>query len=171
MTKYLLNENIHGYEKITVNDLDKTVESDSMFIIIIDKNCDSNTNGYYKFINSALKHRNRVILVSIDDENRSFKPLASLMFLFEAYDVYQIEDRESISAPYLLKIIDREPDFTEVQTFIGGDVTAYSDISTILFGIESLVEEGNEDKLKDFLETHMISIENLTTTLNNMKKT
>ena len=44
-------------------------------------------------------------------------------------------------------------------------------MSMILFGIESLLEEGNEAALKDFLEEHMVSIENLTTSLNFMKKT
>lgn len=171
MTKYLVNENIHGYEKITCEDLDKTNNSGNLFVIIIDKSCDGDVNKYYKLINSALRNNNRVILISINDENKIFKTLASLMTTFYSYDIYQVEEKESISAPYLLKLEERHPDITEVQTYISGDVTSYSDITTILFGIESLVDEGNIDALKSFIEEHITSIENLTTAINNMKKT
>lgn len=171
MVKYLINENIHGYEKITVNDDKAFTERDNMFVLIIDKNCDKNVGSYYRALTQALKNNNRVIMVSIDDENKAFKPLASLLITYNNYDIYQVIDRESISAPYLLKLEDREPDYTEVRTYVGGDVTAYSEMSTILFGIENLIDEGNEAGLKNFLEEHMLSIENLTTTLNNMKKT
>ena len=58
---------------------------------------------------------------------------------------------------------------SEVQAYIGGDVTAYSDMSTILFGIESLVEEGNIDGLKNYVEDRILSIEKLTVTLNNIE--
>lgn len=171
MVKYLINENIHGYERITVKDTEATNNKDNLFVIILDKSCDNDTGNYYKLISNALKNNNRVILVSVDDENKSFRPLASLMTTFNNYDIYQVQDKESISAPYLLKLEDRKPDLTEVQTFIGGDITAYSDMNTILFGIESLVDEGNDKGLKEFVEKHLISIENLTSTLNNMKKT
>ena len=171
MTKYLLNENIHGYEKITVEDVEKADGSNNLFVIIIDKGIDNLTGQYYKFINRALKNKNRVIAVGLNDENKSFRPIASMMTTFNNYDIYQVEAKEDVSAPYLLKLEDRKPDLAEVQTFIGGDVTAYSDMSTILFGVESLVEEGNIEGLRNYVQEHMMSIENLTVTLNNMKKT
>lgn len=171
MTKYLINENIHGYDKISVNDIDKANSLNSLFVVIIDKSCDSEVAKYYKFINRALKNNNRVITVGVNDENVAFKPIASMMTTFNSYDIYQVDGREYISANYLLTLEDREPDMAEVQAYIGGDVTAYSDMSTILFGIESLVEEGNIEGLKNYVEDRMLSIEKLTVTLNNMKKT
>lgn len=171
MTKYLINENIHGYDKISVNDIDKANSLNSLFVVIIDKSCDSEVAKYYKFINKALKNNNRVITVGVNDENVAFKPIASMMTTFNSYDIYQVDGREYISANYLLTLEDREPDMAEVQAYIGGDVTAYSDMSTILFGIESLVEEGNIEGLKNYVEDRMLSIEKLTVTLNNMKKT
>lgn len=171
MTKYLINENIHGYDKISVNDIDKADSMNSLFVVIIDKSCDSEVAKYYKFINKALKNNNRVITVGVNDENVTFKPIASMMTTFNSYDIYQVDGREYISANYLLTLEDREPDMAEVQAYIGGDVTAYSDMSTILFGIESLVEEGNIDGLKNYVEDRILSIEKLTVTLNNMKKT
>ena len=171
MTKYLINENIHGYDKISVNDIDKANSLNSLFVVIIDKSCDSEVAKYYKFINKALKNNNRVITVGVNDENVVFKPIASMMTTFNSYDIYQVDGREYISANYLLTLEDREPDMAEVQAYIGGDVIAYSDMSTILFGIESLVEEGNIEGLKNYVEDRMLSIEKLTVTLNNMKKT
>lgn len=171
MTKYLINENIHGYDKISVNDIDKANSLNSLFVVIIDKSCDSEVAKYYKFINKALKNNNRVITVGVNDENVAFKPIASMMTTFNSYDIYQVDGREYISANYLLTLEDREPDMAEVQAYIGGDVIAYSDMSTILFGIESLVEEGNIEGLKNYVEDRMLSIEKLTVTLNNMKKT
>lgn len=170
MEKYIINENYHGYNKISINDIDKTNESNNIFVVIIDKTCDENTAQYYNFINNALKNINRVIVISVQDQNKTFRPIASMMICFKAYDIYEITDKDNLSAQYLLKLEDREPDFSEVQTYIGGDLTSYSDMNMILFGIESLIEEGNTDALKKFIEEHMISIENLTTSLNNMKK-
>lgn len=171
MTKYMMNESFHGYEKITVNDIEEAEKADNVHIIFIDKKCDEELAKYYNFINKALKNHNRIILVSTADENESFKPLASLLITFNDYDIYEVEDRDSISADYINKLEDREPDYAEVQTYVGGDTTAFSDMSMILFGIESLLEEGNDVALKNFLEEHMLSLENLTTSLNNMKKT
>ena len=69
MTKYLLNENIHGYEKITVDDVEKTDGSNNLFVVVIDKGIDNKTGHYYKFINRALRNKNRVIAVGLNDEN------------------------------------------------------------------------------------------------------
>ena len=171
MTKYIINETYHGYEKITIDNVDIASKQDNLFVIIIDNKCDGELPNYYKFINTAMKNHNRVILISLADKNKSFKPLASLLITFDNYDIYEVESKESLSANYLKALEDREPDYCEVQTYIGGDLTAFSDMSMILFGIESLVEEGNEAALKSFLEEHMLSIENLTTSLNSMKKT
>lgn len=170
MTKYIFNYNMHGYESTTVEEFDSS-KDESLLVVVIDKSCDSNTSAYYKLVDNALKNKNRILLIGVEDENISFKPIASLMITYRAYDIYTVLEKDNISAEYLITIEDREPDLTEVQTYIGGDVTAYTDLSTLLFGIESLVDEGNQEKLKDFLEEHLLSIENMTTTLNNMKKT
>lgn len=171
MQKFIFNSNIHGYRECILKDFDISDKKDSLIIVIIDKTCNETLGDYYFMVNGALKNRNKVILIGIDDENTAFKPLASLMVTYNAYDIYQITSKDALSAKYMLELEKREPDLSEVQTYIGGDVTAYSDMTTILFGIESLIDEGNIDKLKTFLEEHMLSIENLTSTLNSMKKT
>ena len=170
MTKYIFNYNMYGYESRTVNEFESN-EEDNLLVVVIDKSCDGDTAKYYKTIETAIKNRNRVILIGVDDANVSFKPLASMMITYKAYDIYTVIDKDSISAEYLLKLEDREPDLTEVQTYVSGEITAYNELSAILFGIQSLVDEGNTEGLTVFLEERLLSIENMVTTLSNMKKT
>lgn len=171
MEKYIVNNNMHGYTKLDINEYTKDSVKDSLVVLIIDETCVELINKYYTALNNLLSNRNRVIMVGIGDENNAFRVLASLMITYRRYDIYFVSDEEDISASYLLKLEGREPDLHEVQNYIGGDLTAYNDLAEIVFGIESLVDEGSCDKLKDFIENHMLSIENLTETLNLMKKT
>jgi len=171
MTKYMIGDNFQNYEKITVDDLDLTNASDNLFIIIVNKSSDSEIPKYYKFVNNALKKHNRIILIGIDDNGKIFNTLATLMITYESYDIYKIVDKDALSADYLLKIEKRHPDYSEAQTFVGGELTAYSDINMLLFGLQSIIEEGNQDALKPFIEEHAVSFENIVNTLNNMKKT
>lgn len=171
MDKYLINSDLHGYNKQEINSFDASDVKDSLIITVVNKSCDDKVCAYYKMVRNALSNFNRVILIGVDDENRVFKTLACLMTTYRAYDIYTVDSEESLSIKEVLAMEDRHPDLTEVQTYIGGDVTAYSDMSAILFGIESLVSEGNSDKLKEYLNEHMLSIENLTSTLDSMKKT
>ena len=36
MTKYIINETFHGYEKINVDNIDAANQQDSLYIIIVD---------------------------------------------------------------------------------------------------------------------------------------
>lgn len=168
-TSYLINSNIHGYERVNIEDFKFEDKREDTIITIVDKACDDKLAIYYNMFNNTLKNNNRLILIGVNDENKSFKVLASLMVTFQDYNIYQIEDKNSLGAKELQSMCDRTPGIEEVQTFVGGDVTAYSDISTIVFGIESMVSEGNESQLRDFLEQHIISVESLVYTLNYMK--
>lgn len=171
MVKYIINGLVHGYEKATVDKFDAGEVKDSEIVVLVDKACDQKLGSYYKMVSKALKNNNRVILLGAKDDSKSFQTLASLMATFNAYDIYLLEDSDNLTVKKLELIESRVPTYSEVQTFIGGAVTAYADMTTILFGIQSLIDEGNEDKLREFLEEHLDSIENFTTSLNIMKKT
>ena len=100
---------------------------EDMLVVVIDKTCDEKLGMYYRVFTDALKNNNRVVLVGVNDDNKSFKPLASLLVTYNEYGIYQIEDKSTLGAVELQKMCERKPDFSEVQTFIGGDVTAYAD--------------------------------------------
>lgn len=171
MEKYIINDTFYGYTTAAIDDSSLSESDSNLVIAIIDKSCDKDLSKYYSSFNKLLKQHNRIIMVSVTDENKSFKILASLLITFNNYDIYEVAERDTLTVEYFKKLEAREPDYSEVQTYIGGDIVAFSDMSMILFGIESLLEEGNDTALKSFLEEHMVSIENFTTSLNSMKKT
>ena len=170
--KYIVDHKVHGYTPLDITDLAAVNGiTDSEVVIVTSSKCNKSLGDYYKATESLLKHQNRVILIGIEDDNMNyFKSLASLMVTYKAYDIYTVGESDIIAGPYLINIEKREPDISEVQNYIGGDITAYNDLVTILFGIESLVEEGSIEELRDFLEEHILSIENFTSTIDGMKK-
>jgi len=170
MTKYLFNSNIHGYELATIKEFNKDLVKDDLIILIIDKSSEADSSLYYKLVDGAIRSQSRVILISVDDNNSLFDVLASNMIVYKEYDIYQVVNKEAISADYLLKVQDRTPDLTEAQAFLNTDIVAYNDICNILYGIESLVNEGNIDGLKAHVERHIPTIEGLVYTINKMKK-
>ena len=169
MAKYIFGSNIYGYEEHTTENFDKDVEKDDLLIIIVDKTVDDKIKDYYRIVDDALRKNARVVLIGIDDGNKIFNIIASNMVVFKCYDLYQVANKDAISAEYLIKLQERHPSIYEVQTFQDGDVVAYSDICNILYGIESLVEEGNIEGLKSHIERNIKSMDSLVSTINKMK--
>ena len=170
MSKYLFNSNIHGYEASNIETFDKEVTKEDTLIFIVDKTCDEQTSKYYKLVNKALMNQAKVVLISIDDCNRTSGVLASNMLVYGAYGIYKIADREALSANYIIKALEREPDLDEAKVFVDNEVVAYQDMVTVLYGIQSLVSEGNIEGLTNHIERHVTSIEGMVVTLNKMKK-
>lgn len=168
--KYIVNESFTGYEKVAVQSIESTKGNDDLHMVILDNSSDREIPEYYKYISSALKNRNRVILVNTEDDNKGFKLLASLMVNFNSYDIYNMKGKDDLSMEYLSKLEGRNPDFSEVQTYIGGDITAYSELDNIVYGMQSLTEEGREAELRQFIEDNIGTIDNSVNALNVMKK-
>lgn len=170
MPRYSINLDAHGYDKLTTDMETLKGKSNSTVAVGISKANNEEIGKHYKAVEELLKNKNRVMLISSNDENELLKPLASLMVTYNNYDIYITDEIGAVDADYLREIESRTPSLEEVQSYIGGDVTAYNDLMTILFGIQSLVLEGKEDKLRAFLDEHVKSIEMLSTTFNGMKK-
>lgn len=168
MEKYVVGLDMHGYDKLEIDDA-KLRSNIVNVTIVLDENSTKPLKDYYNTISAVLRMGGNVNLISIGDKSDKFKPLASLMTTYRNYNIYKVTDRESITASYLKKIESRKPSFDEVQTYIGGDVAAYSEMSTLMIGIENLVEQGDMNGLSSFLEQHMSSIESLTSALDYMK--
>lgn len=170
MDKLIVGHKVFGYDTVNVKD-PKLVESKTEVELVIVTSALSNEplKDYYKAVVNVLKNRGNVILIGVKEESSLFRPLAALMASYRAYDIYTVMDKEVITAPYLKAIENRKPDFNEVQTYIGGDIAAYTEMSTLMIGIEELVQQGNIENLQNFLEQHMASIESLTNVLDYMK--
>jgi archaellum component FlaC len=169
--KFIVGYKAFGYDTIEVTDnrLENPVNGDSEVVIVLDENSTNPLKDYYKAVLGMLKSNNKVILIGVGESNKLFKPLAALMASYRAYDIYNVVKRDVITTPYLEKLEKREPDFNEVQTYIGGDIAAYTEMSTLMIGIDAMVQQGELDKLANFLEQHMSSIESLSSALDYMK--
>ena len=81
------------------------------------------------------------------------------MVSYRDYNIYKVDSISLITEEYVRAIEERTPDLTEVQQYIGGDISAYSELTTILIGINNLVNNGDMDGLKVFIEQHVESID------------
>lgn len=170
MTKYIVGYNVHGYRETSLNDEGLKNNNDSSVVIVISSKTESGEIGkYYKLVDLCIKNNRKVILISTEENNKVFKALARLMTSYRKYDIYYTPSIETVNAKYLETLESREPDFSEVQTFIGGDITAYADASNMIYGLESLVSAGDTEGLKVFFEQHKNSIEELGNVLDYMK--
>lgn len=170
MDNYIVNHAIHGFNMVKIDSPELKTIKGSIVVYVLSKAVSEVIKDNYNAVTSLLKNHNRVIFIGEDSSLESFKAVASLMVTYGAYDIYTVNSIDDITGPYLKKVIDRTPDITEVRTYVGGDISAYSDIIPILFGIESFVENGDTENLVKFIEEHMSSIENISTVVNHLKK-
>lgn len=171
MEKYIINGSLHQYTRLEAGDKEKASEiKDSLVVAIIDKELDDRFVSLYEMIHSLLCNGNRVVLVGITDDNKSFTPIASLLVQYRAYDIYTVTMKSVVSDEWVTKVTSRKADLNEVQNYLGGDLVSYSDLTSLLIGIENIIEEGNLESLKDFVEKYMPTLETLSNTLNHMKK-
>ena len=173
MAKYMMNSDFGGYDQISIDDTSKInkLTSDDTIFLVVDDNIDNSIAKYYSPVSSLLRSGVKVILINnLESENKAFKVLASLLVNWNDYNIYEVAGNEVITDEYLIKLDNRHPDYGEIQTYIGGDVSATSNMGQILFGIESLVEEGDIDRLKSYVEENMQSISSMTAAIDAMKK-
>lgn len=169
MEKYIINHEVSGIKTKKINDLDLVTGRDNICILVLDETANDNLAVYYNKVLEILLSPNRLILVSIEGSNNIEKAICTLMSSYRVYDMYKVVSKEVVDVDYCEDIQSRKPTFDEIQTFIGGDITAYSDINTILIGIENLVREGNLDGLQLFLEQHLSTISNFTEVVDYMR--
>lgn len=170
MRRYIVNSKMPGFTPAEITD-EVLKDKDALVLVVLSSDSGAVLSDYYNSIRDMLAAQARVILVGVGDEPSDiFFPLTTMMAGYKAYDVYQIKSLSILNSTYVEKLIERKPSFEEVQSFIGGKVTAYSELSTLIIGIESMVNEDKIDGLKVFLSRHMPSIENMITTIEYFKK-
>ena len=169
MERYIVNSKMPGFTSVDIDDK-SLLGRDKIILVIANEEIDDHLSKYYTSIKEILISGGRVMLIGVGDKSRAFLPLASLMVCYSAYDIYMVQTMDIVTVPYINSLIERKPSFEEVQSFIGGKVTAIGDIDTIILGIQSLVNDNNIDGFKVFLEQHMPSIESMMVTIDYLKK-
>lgn len=166
MHKYIVNGNFIGYEEIDLDE-NKDIKNSLVIFILNDKKIE--IVKYYSAIKKFVRGNNKVIVIGTDKDD-NFELLASLMVSMDRYDIYLVNEYSDITVNYLETCEEREPDYTEVQNFIGGDITAIDSIVDILFNIESMVYNEDIDTLNKFIRENERTISNMSTAFNRIRK-
>lgn len=171
MQKLIINHTITGFNKVEItDDILQRITKDDIIVLVLDKSTNKMLSTYYDTVLAAITKGAKLITIIVGKESDIRKSICNLMTLYHNYNVYKVDSKETITTEYVEELIGRAPSFVEIQSFIGGDVSAYSDISNILLGINDLVSHGDLDGLRSFIESHILSIEALTSTIDYMRR-
>lgn len=170
MERFLLNGSLHAYTRLVVGDEKTPSIKGTVVVIICDTELNDRFSELYKMTDTLLKNGNRLVLVSVEDKNKVFMPLASLLMLYRNYDIYRVDIKSIVTADWLERVLERHPDYNEVQNYVSAEMMAYTDLSNLFITVEDKVKSGDVDGLRDFVEKNTPVLEMLTLTLNNMKK-
>lgn len=168
MINYIVGYDLYGYNKIDITDSQLNAQ-DIHCVVVIDKDCDNRLPDYYNSLKNMLKLRHNIILIGIDDGNKIFNTLAYLMASYGEYNIYTVVSKDIITQNYIKTLKNRKPNFMEIQTYLSGEIMAYSDIDAIMIGLENIVQDGNVELVKPFLNKYVNSVESFVNTISYMK--
>lgn len=170
MARYIINHSLDGYETVNILDTKLTDTDDNTIILVLDETTSDKLQDYYERVIDILLSKNRLYVIVVGKESKIRKAICTLVTNYRNYNLYKVDSKTTITKDYIDTIIERLPTIDEVQSFMGGDISGYSDINVILLGIDDLVSRGDLEGLKRFIEEHLISIEGLTSAVDYMKK-
>lgn len=166
-----VNFSVDGYSKLDILD-DKLVECrDSTVIIALDESTSNSLYDYYNTVRNLLIHKNRVIVVVIGEESKIRKQICMLAASYRNYDIYSVLDKGSLNSEYIETLLEREPTIEEVETFIGADITAYSEMNDILLKLCEKVTVSDIDNLAELILQNKEMIQCFPSLIDYMKKT
>lgn len=171
MANYIINgtEDIKAFINTNIDD-ERLFSKDANVILILDEGTNEKLYDYYNNVLRLIIESNKLVILIVGKEVKIRKAICNLMASYRNYNMYLVEDRDIIDEDYLSNIIEREPSYEEVQTFIGGDISGYSEISTIVIGINSIINSGELEGLKTFINNHINSIRAFPEIIDYMKK-
>ena len=170
MDKYIVGYSLQGYLDLDLNSDSLNEIKDSLVIVVLDEKSNGKLYTYYSAVRSLIVSNNKVILLLIEAKSPIRKQISMLLMSYRNYNIYTLDDRSIIDREYLATIEGREPSEDEVTTFVGSDITAYSEINDILLRLTSKVEESDIDGLREIIESKRDSIEGFVDIIDYMKK-
>lgn len=169
MSKFIINHSVNGYQNTDIKNND-IYNRDNTVILVLDESTSNKLVEYYDACTKMLSAGTKLCIIMVGKDSKIRKSICNLAANYRNYNLYKVDSKETVTEEYANTIIEREPTIDEVQSFIGGDISGFSDINIILTGIDDLVNHGDIDGLKTFIESHIHSIDNLTTVIDYMKK-
>lgn len=170
MDKYIVNYNIQGLLRKQITDKELTEGEDNLVVVVLDKSTNDQLYTYYNRIRDIILSKNKVILIIVGEESDISKPISMLMGAYRKYDIYKVESLDYVDSSYIDEINEHTPTYEEVQLYIGGDITAYFELNTILLEIDKFIKNMDTEGLIDFLEKNIISVSKFTDVVDYMKQ-
>lgn len=170
MGKYIINHSVNGYTKVDILDTVITDTKDNIIVLVLDDSTNDRLSDYYERVTDILLSDNRLYIIIVGKESRIRKAICTLACNYRNYNMYKVDSKGTVDSEYIDTIVSRLPTYDEVQSFVGGDIAAYSDLNTIIIGIEDCAANGDIEGIKNLVEKHINSVENLTSIVDYMKK-
>lgn len=169
MGKFIVNASVFGFMKEEIKSEKLLKEVDSDIVIVITQIIKDETKDYYDAVKKLVKN-NRIYVVTDNSDLEIFKVIASYLISVDCYNIYKLSSISLLDIKYTESLLQRKPDFSEVQSFIDSDIVAEADINEIVLAIEDAAASGNVDILKTVLEDKLGSVYGVQAALSRMKK-
>ena len=168
---YIINHDVDGFERIDIADNRLSTCKDCTVIIVLDEESNNGLHSYYNAVRDIIVNGNRLFIVMVDVESRIRKQICMLAASYRNYHIYSVEDKSDIDSEYIETIMNREPTADEVETFIGADITAYSEMNDILLDLSNNATINNIDRVEEIVYGNKEMIECFPSIIDYMKKT
>lgn len=153
MNRYLVGGKVEGFN--SVDSIEGISNSEVVYILTKEeKLADSYIN-----VHKLIKGNNRVVVIYTTDCNDKLSMIAKMAVSFGCYDIYKVPDYSAINRAYIEDLLDRTATYEEVQSYVGGEVAAYSDISVLLMKLEEAISNGDEGRVKEIIEGNAPALE------------
>lgn len=169
MGKFIVNASVFGFTKVEIKSEELLKQDDSDIVIVITQIIKDETKDYYDAVKKLAKN-NRIYVVTDNSDLEIFKVIASYLISVDCYNIYKLNSISLLDIKYTESLLKRKPDFSEVQSFIDGDIVAEAEINDIVLAIEDAATSGNVDTLKTVLEDKLGSVYGVQAALSRMKK-
>ena len=167
---YLVNVEVDGYKTLDIMDSEFESCSKDTVAVVLDEQTSNYLYNYYTVIRNLLINKNRVILIMVDGESKIRKQLCMLTASYKNYDIYTVKSKDNIDSEYIETILERQPTMEEVETFIGADITAYSEMNEILLKLCDSVSVEDIDRVAEIVYQNKEMIQCFPSIIDYMKK-
>ncbi len=167
---YSVNIDLDDYSKKSIEDTELDSLRDSTVIVKLDNESNAKLYEYYCTVKNLIVNNNKVVVLLDGDKSRIRKQICMLMVSYNKYDIYRLEDFSIVDNNYISTILNRNPGFEEVETFIDKDVASGGKVNELLTEISSNITKGNFEDNNKLLAENINIVESVVNTMDYMRQ-
>lgn len=139
-------------------------------VLLLDRDTNGRLYDYYNAVRTLITNNNKVIVIMDGATSNIRKQICMLMSSYKRYDIYKIDDVSAIDIEYIKEMENRQPSEAEVETFIGIDVAAYSELNELLLKLSKDVTAENINEVAETVRNNKELLENSSSVFDYMKR-